>query len=72
LSTSLPNPYHLLVSCKPPFIFTILAINPFRKLGRVILKVKEFWEAEEMGLIVRSELVEEKYMEGYPQLKEML
>ena len=36
------------------------------------MKVKESYETEDMGLIVRSETVGEKYMEGYPQLKEML
>lgn len=36
------------------------------------MKVKEFCEMEDMGLIIRSEPTGEKYMEGYPQLKEML
>jgi len=52
---SLQNPYHLLISCKLAILFTILAVNPFHKPGGAILKVKEFFEAEDMGLIVKSE-----------------
>lgn len=36
------------------------------------MKVKKFFKTEVMGLIVRTELIGEKYMEGYPQLKEIM
>jgi len=72
LSTFLQNPYNLLISYKPTVPFTIFAVSPFHKPIRVILKVKELYVVEGMGLIVRSKPVGAKYMEGYPQLKEML
>jgi len=72
LSTSLQNPHHLLIPHKPVVLFTILAVSPFHKPEGEILKVKEFCKAEDMGLIIKLEPVGAKYMEGYPQLKEML
>lgn len=36
------------------------------------MKVKKFYEIKTMGLIIRAEPVGAKFMEGYPQLKEIL